>query len=107
MTGGLIGSSMLHVLVVLLILFGLPRLPQSPPQAMIMAVNLVRLGEKTAAPSSPERAPLPQEKAREVAKLEPAQPVPDAQTPPPQAAQHQPAEGSTPDLPTAMKPERK
>jgi len=46
-------------------------------------VNLVSLGEETAARSSGELASLPQEKAEEAAKLEPVEAVPVAQAPPP------------------------
>jgi outer membrane biosynthesis protein TonB len=105
LTGGLIGSSVLHLVVVLLLVFGLRWLMQSPAQvAQMVPVDLVQLGEKTASPSSPEMAPLPQEMAREILKSEPAEAVPVAQTPPPQAALHQAEERYAPNLPT-LKPE--
>jgi len=57
MRGGVIGSSGLHLLVLLLIL-GLSW-PPPPSRERIVPVNLVQLGDKTAAPSSPQLAPLP------------------------------------------------
>ena len=110
MRGGLIGSLALHLLVILTLVFALPwlmRVPPPQPIEKIVAINLVRLGDKTAAPSSAERAPLPQEKAKEVAKSEPADAVPVVQTPPPQAAPRQAEEKSAPDMPIAAKPEQK
>jgi outer membrane biosynthesis protein TonB len=108
MTGGLIGASTLHLLVGLLIVLGELWPTQAPPQlARIVSVNLIRLGEKTASPSSPELALVPQEKAREVSNLEPAEAVPVAKEPPPQAAPRRAEEKSTPDLLTATKEKQK
>ncbi|HUA54445.1 MAG TPA: hypothetical protein VMB81_19870 [Candidatus Sulfotelmatobacter sp.] len=84
MTRGVLGSSALHLLVVLLLIFGWPWLIQVPPTVTpIIVVNLVSLGEETAARSSGELASLPQEKAEEAAKLEPVEAVPVAEAPPP------------------------
>ena len=108
MSGGLIGSFVLHLLVILLIVFGLPWLTSTPPQVeQVIPVNLVQLAENTGSPSSAEVAPLPQEKAKEVSTEQPAAAVPIEQTPPPQAAQHQAEERSMPNVLTAIKPEQK
>lgn len=107
MTGGAIASSALHMLVALLLVLGLPGRPPPPQMAALMSVNLVRLGEKTAAPPSPAKAPLPQAKAKEVATAEPAKAVPVEQTPPPLAAQRQARDSAAPALVTVVKPERK
>jgi outer membrane biosynthesis protein TonB len=80
---GLICSLALHVLVALLIVFGLPRWAPPPQVEAVIPVDLVRLGERTASPSRQEKAALPQEKAPENSKLKPANPVPLAQAPPP------------------------
>ncbi len=109
MTGGLIGSSLLHALVGLLFILGLPRFV--PEHEMIMSINLVQLGERNTAPPSPDLAPLPQEKAREASNPESTQAVPEAQTLPSQATLHQPdkavprpLKGPTPDTSSAAKP---
>jgi colicin import membrane protein len=108
MMGGLVGSSGLHLLVLLLLVFGPSWATQVPPPLeQIVPINLVQLGDKTASPSSPQMAPLPQEKARETAPLQSAEAVPVAQTPPPQAAPHQAEAKAMPDLLTAMKQEPK
>jgi len=107
MMGGLIGSSALHFLVLLLV-FGLPWLMQGHSQTVqIVPVNLVQLSKKTASPSSPEMAPLPQEKAKEVSNSETAEAVPVAQTPPPPATQQRAVEKSSPELLTTVKPDQK
>jgi outer membrane biosynthesis protein TonB len=108
MTGGFVASLVLHGLVMLLVIFGLPWLTQMPPPAeqVVIPVNLVVLGEKTASPPSPTVAPLPQEKAREVSKTAPPEAVPVAQTPPPPAVQHKAEDRSAPDRLTATKPEQ-
>jgi outer membrane biosynthesis protein TonB len=81
---GAICSALLHVTAAVLIVLVLPSLMQAPPElAQVMPVDLVRLGEKTASPPSPEKAAVPQEKASETATLEPADPVPAPQIPPP------------------------
>jgi hypothetical protein len=108
MRGPLIGSSVLHVLLMLLTILGLPRLTRAPPLVeQVVPVNLVQIGEKTAAPSPADVAPLPQEKAAEVSEAAPAEAVPVVQTPPPQAAQHRAEEKSAPDLLTTTQPEQK
>jgi outer membrane biosynthesis protein TonB len=81
---GAICSVVLHVVAALLIIFGLPSLLLPPPEAVqLVPVDLVRLGEKTASPTSPEKAAVPQEKATETAVAEPTDPVPAPQVPPP------------------------
>jgi len=111
MTGGLIGSSLLHALVALLFILGLPRFV--PEHEMIMSINLVQLGERNAAPPSPDMTRLPQEKAREAMNPESTQAVPTAQTLPPQATLHQPdkavprpLKGSEPDASSDAKPQQ-
>src|SRR5579859_3107178 len=81
---GLLGSLALHGLAALLILFLLPRLLATPPEAeQIVPIDLVTLGERTAAPPAQEEASLPQEQAKETAEQEVADPVPVPETPPP------------------------
>jgi colicin import membrane protein len=105
MIGALVGSSGLHILVLLLLVFGFSWGTPAPPEiTQIVPINLVQLGNKTAAPAAPQLAPLPQEKASETAPSESATAVPTAQTPPPPAAARQAAARSTPDLVTATNP---
>ena len=111
MTGGLIGSSLLHALAALLFILGLPRFV--PEHEMIMSINLVQLGERNTSPPSPDMAPLPQEKAREAMNQESTQAAPEAQTLPPQATLRQPdkaiprpLKGPQPDQSTAAKPQQ-
>lgn len=80
---GVIGSLVLHVVAVLLIVFALPSLLLAPPAERLVPIDLVRLGDRAASPPSPDRAALPQETAREIATVAPADPVPMAQNPPP------------------------
>jgi hypothetical protein len=83
MGGGLLGSSLLHLLVVLLALLGQPWLMQAPRPALhIMPVDLVQLGETSASPPAAETAALPQQRAAEVAPADSSAAVPLAQTPP-------------------------
>ncbi len=108
MRGGLVGSSGLHLLVLLLLVFGPSWETRAPPPLEhIIPINLVQLGDKTASPSSPEVAPLPQEKASETAPVQSVDAVPVAQTPPPQAAPPQAEAKASPDLPTATRQEPK
>jgi hypothetical protein len=108
MKAGLIGSSVMHVLGVLVLVFGLPWLAQAPLQvAPIVPVTLVQLGDKTASPPSPTIASVPQQMATEVSKSAPAEAVPVAQTPPPLAAPRKAEERSAPEILAAMKSERK
>jgi len=97
MTGGPLGSLALHVILVLLLVFGDPwqGLEAPAPVPQMVPINLVRLAEATASPPAPAVAPLPQEPAREVAKVEPERPVPVPAMPPPPAAE-QPAEPRSP-----------
>lgn len=111
MTGGLIGSSLLHALAALVLILGMPRFV--PEHEMIMSINLVQLGERNAAPPSPDMARLPQEKAREAINPESTKAVPEAQTLPPQATLHQPdkavprpLKGPEPDASSDAKPQQ-
>jgi len=84
MTGGFIASLVLHALVALLVVFGLPWLTRVPPpveQVLVIPVNVIVLGAKTASPSPAEMAMLPQEKAREVSRVEHMEAVPVEQNP--------------------------
>jgi hypothetical protein len=103
MAGGLIASLALHVIALLLILLGLPSPREAPPE-QVMAVDLVQLGDATAAPAASEAARLPQEPAKEVAPPAPADTVPVAATPTPPAVKPQIWERSPPELLTTSKP---
>jgi hypothetical protein len=90
MRGGLVGSTLLHGLAALLVIFGLGWLTPAPaPVERVISVNLVRLGERTTSPVADAEAPLPQAKAEEVSQEHAATAVPVQQTPPSQAAQEQ------------------
>jgi outer membrane biosynthesis protein TonB len=95
-SGPLVGSALLHVLVLLLIIFGLPWL--GSPVEQVIPIDLVFLGEKTASPPAEAVATLPQERATEASELTPDQAVPAEQAPPPQAAQRRAEERAAPDL---------
>lgn len=107
MRDGLVGSLALHLVAILLAVFGLPWLVQAPPpEEQVVPVSLVELAENTAAPSTAAVAPLPQEKAREAAPEAATQAVPAPQTPP-AAAEHPAKEPSRPALSTAIEPAQK
>lgn len=105
---GLVGSLALHVSAALLILFGLPSLVQTPPEAtQIVPIDLVQLGAKTASPPAEEKAALPQEQAAMIATEQPTDPVPVPQTPPPsQAKPLKLADRPKPDAPAAPRPQK-
>jgi outer membrane biosynthesis protein TonB len=107
--GGLIISTLFHLLALLLLVYGLPGLLRAPPpDVQIMPINLVQLGEETTSPSAPVPAPLPQEQAREVARPRPAQAVPVPETPPPpQAIRRQTEKMPAPEAPALKNPGRK
>lgn len=108
MTNGLIASSGLHLLVTLFLVFGLVPLTRAPPHvAQIVSINLVQFGDKTTSRPSLDRAPVPQEQAREISKSDPAEAVPVANQPPPQPPHHETEEKSPPDLITATMPDEK
>src|SRR6266700_3053824 len=69
---GVIGSLVLHVTAVLLLVLALPNLLRAPPAEMLVPVDLVRLGDRTASPPAPDKAALPQEKAQETASADAA-----------------------------------
>lgn len=99
MPRSVVGSLALHLGAILLILFGLPWLHETPaPIEQIVPVNLVELGEKNASPASTQVAPLPQQQASETAPSTTAAAVPPPQTPPsPDTARAEPPK-SKPDL---------
>jgi outer membrane biosynthesis protein TonB len=104
-SGPLVGSALLHVLVLLLVVFGLPW-PESPVEQVI-PIDLVFLDEKTASPPAETVATLPQERATESSELTPDQAIPAEQAPPPQAAQRRAEERAAPDLSAPTKPKPK
>src|SRR5258708_31283114 len=81
--GGVIGSLVLHVVAVSLIVLVLPSLLRVPPAEILMPIDLVRLGDTSASPPSPDKAALPQEAAPKIATAAPADPGPMADHPPP------------------------
>jgi hypothetical protein len=85
MGGGFIASLALHAIVILLVIFGWPWLMRAPPveQVVVISVNLVVWGERTAAPSSEKTATLPQERAQEVSTVDHPEAVPVEQAPSP------------------------
>ena len=84
---GFLGSLALHGVAVLLILFLLPSWLATPPEPeQIVPIDLVTLGERTAALPADQKAALPQEQAKETAERDVADPVPAPQTPPPPQA---------------------
>lgn len=90
MTSSLIASSALHLLVILLLLFGTGWLMQRAPKGIqIVPINMVQLGVKTASPPSSELATLPQDKARENPSASSPEAVPNAQAASSQGEQHQ------------------
>ena len=101
----IVSSSVLHVLAILLVISGtLARWGQAPPTERIMAVNLVRFGDKTRSGATSDLASLPQERAQEVAPPKPAQAVPVPEMPPPPTVQHRAAETSPPKVVESAKP---
>jgi len=85
MAGGFIASLALHAIVILLVVFGWPWLMRVPPveEVIVIPVNVVVWGEKTAAPSSEKTATLPQERAPEVSTIDHPEAVPVEQAPSP------------------------
>jgi outer membrane biosynthesis protein TonB len=108
MAGGFVASVILHVLVVLLVVFGWPWLKQAPPpeQVLVIPVNLVVFGEKTASPAPAQVATLPQEQARETSTVNHPEAVPVEQATPPPDVQHKTVDRSTSDPLTATKSEQ-
>ncbi len=96
------GSAVLHALVIMLFVFGLPWRAQPPPVVQVIPVDLVWLGPETA-PPTPVKAALPQAKAQQTATATPAEPVPVPKTPAPQPAPH-PAKGPSTSSPTTAEP---
>jgi outer membrane biosynthesis protein TonB len=85
--GGMIFSLLLHAVAVTLLVLVLPHLLPAPPVEMLVPIDLVRLGDRNAAPPAPEKAAVPQEQARETPAETPAEPVPmEAPSPPPPEA---------------------
>jgi len=77
-------SFVLHIAVALLVIFGLPRLWSPPAEApVVVPVDLVQLGDKTASPAEDQKAAVPQQQATETATVDSPEAVPVPQTPPP------------------------
>jgi outer membrane biosynthesis protein TonB len=98
----------LHAVVILLAVAGSLWLIETPPPVEhAVTVDLVRLSDKTASPSAPVTAPLPQEQAAEKATTQPIVAVPVPQTPPPPTAQQLAKETAMSVSPNVTKPEGK
>ena len=74
---GVIASVLVHVPIVALLIFGLPKIPPTPPEDESVKVELVPPPEE----KKPEKKPKEEEKPKEQAKAEPPPPPP----PPPPA----------------------
>jgi hypothetical protein len=79
MSWGLAGSALLHSLVALLLIFGLPDVRQRPPIEAAIPVDLVRAGEPTASPPEPQKALTP--KVMPEATVPSPKPAPQAEAP--------------------------
>jgi outer membrane biosynthesis protein TonB len=102
MIAGPVGSAVVHLLAVLLLVFGLPWRTEAAPAVQVIPVDLVWLGPETAPPASATTA-LPQTRAPETATATPETPVPAPRTPPPEPARH-PARGNATSSPTTAMP---
>lgn len=81
--GGLISSAVLHLMVVLIAIFGLPRLfKPAAIEEMPIAVQLVNLAPETRATQKVETPPTPKAKPEDVAQPEPPKPEPPKPEPP-------------------------
>lgn len=69
---GFIGSLALHGLVFALVALS-SESQAPPPRVRVVAVNLVRLSDKSTSPPTPQKAPIPQDKASTVPQSEAAQ----------------------------------
>jgi len=70
---GFAGSAALHGLAALLLLFLLGHRTKAPQQTFrIVPIDMVQLGEDTTSPATPQKAPVPQEKAAPKPKYNPA-----------------------------------
>jgi len=76
----------LHVVAVLLIVFALAESAARAAAEHLVAIDLVRLGDRTASPPSPDEAALATGESADTATAEPADPVPRAEPPPPPEA---------------------
>jgi outer membrane biosynthesis protein TonB len=107
MGAGLVGSLLLHGILLLLLLWAVPRTaPTTPRLVSVPPINLVQLGAETVSPPAAEQAPVPQAVAQEASKEIPPEAVPVEQAPP--LAVTQPAEDApaSPPVPPA-RPEPK
>jgi outer membrane biosynthesis protein TonB len=99
---GPFASLILHGLVALLIILGLPSLIQPPPEPpAVVPVDLVILGDKSLSPAHRQLAAISQQMAPETSPLRPPNPVPLPATPPPVPAAAVPNPGSGPIDPLA------
>ena len=80
---GFAGSILLHLLVILLLLFGLPGPGQPPALDMPIPIALVSAGAPTQSPPADEQAPLPRAPADSTSPQAPPTQVAEAPPPPP------------------------
>jgi hypothetical protein len=69
---GFIGSLALHGLVLVLVALSSEN-QVTPPSVRVIAVNLVRLSDKSTSPPTPLKGPIPQDKASTLPQSEAAQ----------------------------------
>ena len=104
---GLVLSVLLHLLIALLAIFGLPFIADEPPQVEeSVPVDLVPLGDITAAPAPKPAELKPPEPPKEAAKPEPPKETqpPPAPTPPPPPAPSPPTPAPPPPPPPPPQP---
>jgi outer membrane biosynthesis protein TonB len=101
---GLIYSLVLHGLVALLVILGLPSVLRAPELEQVMPVGLVQLGAGTAALPRQDAGDAAPEVAREAPRSAPADPEPAA---PAAAAPPEPEPLRQPDKPTVVTPRNK
>ena len=102
--GSIALSAALHAAVLAALIVGLPGLQESPSAPLLVPVDLVQLGDTTAASSAEQAAPLPQQRAEEATTVPEAAAIPEPQAPPPSAPQTA-AERSPPPVVAAAKPQ--
>jgi len=80
---GIAGSVFLHGFCLALILFFWARTGTQPPQtaAPFVPVEIVQLGDETAAPPAPQRTPVPQERAARIPVAQSSTPRPNGISP--------------------------
>jgi outer membrane biosynthesis protein TonB len=104
---GVVASLLFHALAVAAICLVLWWPDETLPPVLIGPINLVVLGDVTAAPPSTEKAPVPQEKAASSEVSELPSPVPAAAAPPPETMRDPIEEHAAPTPLTAPAPTAK